>query len=299
MTDVDGRRAPALLPGLNFPSPVLTLVLAIISLLASLDLGGASVLARTASQWSGRLGGSATIVASGRDLESADAAAARAAEILGRTAGVAEVRILEPAPVDPMAARLLGLAPSAPSTAAPRMLSVRFQPGSTMTAAGATARLRGDGLSVAGDDHGPWSGPIERLGLLAAGAVAGVILVLLTLHMAVVVAAIRSAAGRRRERLTLLIQLGADASALMRPFRAHVVASTAVGACLGSGVVVALIAALAFEPTMSIRLSTCLPCVPELGGLDMIVSALWIPLAVAIAAGAGQMSAHGALRPLA
>jgi cell division protein FtsX len=299
MTGVDGRRSPALLPGLSLPSPVLTLALAVISLMASLDLGGASILARATSLWSGRLEGSATIVAGGRDLESADAAAARAAESLGRTVGIAEVRILEPAPMDALAGRLLGLEGYSPSTASPRMLSVRFQPGSSMTAGRAMARLRRDGLSVVVDDHGPWSGPIERLGLLAVGAVAGVLVVLLAIQVAFVGGAIRAMAFRRRDRLALLFQLGAGASTLTRPFRDHAVASAAAAAVLGSGAVVATIAILAFEPGIAIRLSVWLPWLPALDGLDVVASALWIPMAVATAAGAGQLAARGALRPLA
>ena len=299
MTGVtDARRAPRMLPGLALPSPGLTLLVAVISILASLDLSGASVLARTASEWSERLTGSATIVTGGRDLESADAAAARAVEILGRAGGVADVRVLDPATVDMAAGRVLGLTPSAPSTAPPRMLSVRFRPGSAMTAAQATDLLRRQGLAAAGDDHGPWTGPIERRGLFAAGAVGAIFLAVLASHAALTGAVITAAVRRLRERLGLLVQLGADTRALARPFRDHAIVSATAGAMLGSAIVVVMIAVLAFEPAMAIRLSAWLPGLPPIKGLDVIMGALWIPLAVVIAAGTGWMAARGAIRPL-
>jgi cell division protein FtsX len=299
MTDpADGLSAPRLLPGLALPSPGLSLAVAIIAVLASLDLGAASVLARSASQWSGRLTGSATIVTGGRDLESADAAVARAAEILGRTAGVANVKVLDPAPVDALAARLLGMPPQPASTPAPRVLAVRFKPGATITAARAADALSREGLVAACDDHGALSGPIERRGLLVAGAIAAAFVALLAVQAILIGQAIGATTRRLRERLLLLTQLGAAPSALARPLRDHAVVSAAVGAVLGSGAVMATTAVLAFEPGIAIRASARFPGLGPFGGFDVVVSAVWIPLALALAAGISRWAARRALRPL-
>ena len=248
------RGAPALLPGLSFPAPGLTLAILLLSLLASLDLGGASMLGRRASQWSGRLTGAATVVAAGRDLESADAAAARAAEILGRLPAVAEARVLDPAPGDALAGRLLGLAPGPPTTAPPRLVSVRSKPGAILAVDRVAAVLRDQGVTAAVDDHGAWSGPLERLGLLAAVALGALFLLLLALLVAVIGALVGRAAADRRDRLGLLVQLGAGEASLTRPFGARAVASAAAGAALGSGAVMAIGAILAFAPEAALRL---------------------------------------------
>ena len=292
------RRAPPLIPGMAVPAPGLTLSVAVISLLASLDLTGASVLARTLPQWSERLAGSATVAAAGRDLESADAAAARAAEILGRAPGVLSARVLDPSPMDALAARALGLTAGGPSGAPPRLIAVTVRGGGGPTADQAAGLLRHDGLAVAVDDHGPWSGPLERLGAVLAGAMALLLISLVAILATVAGGSARRAIRGRRDRLSLLVQLGAASATLSRQFRGRAIASTTLGATLGTGAAVLAAGALAFDPPAAIWLSARLPAMPQPMALDVLFGALWLPLAIGIAAWAAHRAARTALRSL-
>jgi hypothetical protein len=227
-----------------------------------------------------RLAGSMTVVISGRmdngALESSDAAAARAREVLSGLPGVAGVRVLEPAAIDSLLARVLRAPPSSADTGPARFLAVTFAgrgPASASTASMAHA-LGAEGLLFAIDDHGAWTGPCERLALLCAAVVALGLLA----GLAALAALAAGAAGRRIDgawsRLDLLAQLGAEPSRLARavglPMAARAALFAAAGAAAGVGLCwLRWPAASAFLP----------PAPPVVAG-----AALWL-LAAGLAAG--------------
>jgi hypothetical protein len=173
-------------------------------------------------------------------LESSDAAAARAREILGGLPGVAGVRVLEPASIDASLARILMAPPSSKDTGAPRVLAVSVAGGGSPATAPAERALSAEGLLFAIDDHGLWSGPCERLQILAAAAIGFGLLA----SIGILGALGGGAAGRRIDgvwpRLDILAQLGAAperrARAVTWPMAARAAAAGAVGAILGIGV---------------------------------------------------------------
>jgi hypothetical protein len=139
----------------------LTLLALVGSLLAVLDAAGA----RTAEAVKGRTAGAVTVAVWGRGLESAEAAAARAQELLRAAAGVRQVSLLEPDPRDRAAARTMG----APDAEAGRARILAAQAGGAGAAARLSAMLRANaiagaaGVPAAGLDTG-------HAALLALGA---------------------------------------------------------------------------------------------------------------------------------
>jgi cell division protein FtsX len=298
------RRDPALLPGVGGPSPGVTLAILFLSLIAALDLIAVAVAARTFQAWPARLAGSVTVVATGGGIESADAAAARVAEILGRTPGVSRVRVLDPAPEDALAARIMGASSGGGPTVdepdlpqpTPRLLNVVFSPGSSLSARGLTKILADQGPRVTMDDHGLWSGPLERAALVAAAAAAMLLVVLLWGVWSLVAGGVGRAFGRHAERLTLLTHLGAAEPVLGGPFRRGLTLATTVGAALGVFAAAGAGALLIWSPEAAIALAGRGVQLPPIEPFDLAAGLAWLPVAVAVGALAARVAAIAALR---
>jgi cell division transport system permease protein len=106
---------------------------------------------RTAWGLGPRLTGAATVIVRAHELESADAAAARAGEILSSAPGVATVSPLDPDPSDQIVALLLGV-PRADASDV-RLLAIGSHTSDAGFAGGLERRLRGQGLPASVADH--------------------------------------------------------------------------------------------------------------------------------------------------
>jgi len=175
------RTAPALLPGVRNRGYRLTLIVALLSFVAAVEIIAAAAAIQALRDWPGRLAGSVTLSTPGRGLETADAAAARAAEILSRDPRVAKAWILEPSPDDALAAQIMGGTVAGADNAPPRLVGVASKAGVEITAAAVLRLMGAQGVSAVADDHGWWSGPLERAALLAAAGAVALLLVLLAL----------------------------------------------------------------------------------------------------------------------
>ena len=298
------RPGPALLPGTGGLSPGVTLAILVLSLIAALDLIGVAGAGRTLQAWPARLAGSVTVVATGGGIESADAAAARVAEILGRTPGVSRVRVLDPAPEDALAARIIGASSAGGPTAdepdlpspTPRLLNVVFKPGSSLDARALTKILADQGPRTAIDDHGVWSGPLERAAMVMAGSAAILLVVLLWGVWSLVVGGVERACGRHAERLVLLTHLGAAEPVLAGPFRQSLTLSTTIGTGLGVLAATGVGALLIWSPEAAIALAGLGLQLPTIDPLDLPAGLAWLLVAVPVGALAAQIASITTLR---
>ncbi|MGH7025596.1 MAG: hypothetical protein ACREEB_18695 [Caulobacteraceae bacterium] len=140
----------------------LGLVAAVAALALILDTAGY----HAASALRPRLAGNETVVVWGHGLESADAAAARAGEILAAMPGVTAVTPLDPGPGDPLVARILG----APGKAAAdeRLLAVKANGAGEAMAARIARTLKAHDVPARAADH-VWR---DSAGERAAGIIA-------------------------------------------------------------------------------------------------------------------------------
>lgn len=297
------RSGPSLLPGAASPSPWLALAIFVLSVVAGLELVAATAAIRTAIAWSPRLAGSATVAVSGGGLESAEAAAARATEILARSPGVARISVLDLDPADTLAGRIMGLAGAAPGGEPPRLLATTFAGGEGASAAALAQNLRRENVVAAVDDHGVWTGPLERAAVVAAAGAAGLLLAMIVLVWALAAASAGAAVRRRADRVSLLLHLGATDGVILGPFRARAVGGAAVGALIGTGVAVALAAAAIWSPAVAdwinSQIAAQIGIGPGLDAWDLASAAIWLPVAVVIAAWAAGGAAKARLRALA
>jgi len=239
---------------------------------------------RAALDLAGRLGGSATVAVQGAGLESADATAARAAEILSSVRGVAQVRTLDQTASDRLIASLINSAAPGPSGDV-RLLAVSFTPRSTLSAAALSAPLRVQGVSAAIDDHRLstsrlWRGAV-LLGLGSAGAAIG----LLVATWLVARLAVRRCLDRQMSWLQLLHALGASDGLVICLVRTRLAARVAVSSAIGAAL--ALLAATAWRVAGRS---------PDIAWNDLIAGPPWILAAVMLAMIVTSLSTRAVLQ---
>jgi len=301
------RSGPSLLPGAAKPSPWLAATIFLLSIVAGLELVSATAAIRDAIAWSPRLAGSATVAVSGGGLESTEAAAARATEILARAPGVARISVLDTDPGDALAGRVMGLAGAAPGAGPPRLLATTFTGGEGASADALVQNLRRESVVAAVDDHGVWTGPLERTAVIAAAAAAGLLLVMIALVWAIAAASAGAAVRRHVARASLLLHLGATDGVILGPFRARAVGAAALGALFGTGAAAALAAAANWSPAVAdwidaqiaAQIGAPVGIGSGLDAWDLAAAAIWLPVAVAAAGWAAGGAAKARLRTLA
>lgn len=297
MTPGQRLRPPPRLLTVEGPSILLGLVLVAVSILASLVLILSAATLPTLQAWRHRLAGDVTLATAGRGLESSDAAAARIVERAAALPGVERAAVLNPRPDDVVAARLLGVRASDPDLGPPRLVAVKFRAGE-MSAEALTHALRGEGLAVAADDHGAWSGPLERAVLEGAAVAAGALILLLLIWFMLVGLGAGGAVRREADRASLLIRLGAFESTLAAPFRIRLALAGGVTALAGA-LLAAAVAGLIAWTALGAPLRGLAP-IPfgEIEARSLAAAAIWPALALVAAAWAGGSAATARLRRL-
>jgi len=267
--------------GLWLAVMILTLIGAIVSILGA--AGARAVLDRRAD-WDGSI----TIAAMERGLETADAAAARAEELLRRQTGVASVEVRDPRRDDAVIAGLMGATTS--GVEAPRFIDVRPVPGARLSQADLAAPLAAQGLAVRFDDHRRWDGPVERTALAAGGGWAALTVAAVALLAGCVLNVAGHAVRRVRKRMSLMISLGATRGMLAAQFPGPLCASAVVGALIGS-VLAAGLALWAAELLFRSQAAAI-----GFDRWDLLAAAPWPPAAALIGWLFARLGAAGALK---
>ncbi len=270
----------------------LFLFVAVMSLAAVLAMAWLSADLRAGPALRARLSGGATVAVmaprTAGDLESLDAAAWRAREILARTPGVVTAQVLTPAPGDQAIAAAMG-AGGAPS----RLIALVFVPGVTPAAPAMMAELARGGLRAAADDHNPISGPVARAVALDGIALAVAGAVLLGVLAGLTAAMVGERARRLAPRISLLSALGMTHSALMVRLTRPVVVSAGLGAIVGGA------GALAMLTLAGTRLPGVSPLIPAPDATDLLIAAAWPVLALIVALLSASIIGLGRMRRIA
>ncbi len=202
------RPAP-LLPASDQGGRLLGLVIAALCFLASLAAVSALASGRAADGWKRDLVGSATVVVRPSGLESADAAAARSAEILAGVSGVAEARALDASHVDAMIARFVGPQGLPKDVPVPRLVAVEFKSAAPASVADLNAALLADGVNATVEDHRVWTGQISHAAALAKWLAIGLSGVVIAALAAMIAAAARQVLAARHDTVEVLHLTGA------------------------------------------------------------------------------------------
>ncbi len=192
------RPAP-LLPPRDEGGRLLGFVIALLCFLAGLAAVGVLASHRAAEGWRSDLIGSATVVVRPAGLESADAAAARAAEILAGVNGVAEARALDPSRTDAMITRFVGPQGLPKDLPVPRLVAVEFKTQDPASIADLRSALAADGVNATVEDHGVWTAQIARAAATFKWSAVGLIALIVVAIGAMIGSAVRQGMAARRE----------------------------------------------------------------------------------------------------
>lgn len=243
-TTWSGPRASEVLPATRLGGPM-PWIIAIMVALTVLAAGGALALANFAERTRANLDGGLTVQIVEADPAARDAQADRAAAVLARQAGVAEVR---PVPENELAELIdpwLGAAAQSQTFAMPALIDVRLDQAADDTT---LARLRGQLARVAPaarvDRQADWLGPVfDTIGALRWLAL--VLIVLLTTASAAAVwLGARNAFDTNRETIEIVHHLGAGDMQIAGIFQRLVLVDAALGAALGALLGAAILAFL-------------------------------------------------------
>ncbi len=219
--DVNRWWPAPLLPERDGRQVTLLFVLTVLCCLASLSVIGALAAGRAAEGWKAQLVGSATVVVRASERESADAAAARAAEAMAGVKGVTEARALEREKAEALVKPFLGPDPLPADLPVPRLVAVELNRKAPATAAALEAALKAAGVDATVDDHSLWTRQIMRAGALARWVAASLFALILAAAAALIAFATRQGLATRDDLVTVLHLAGATDAFIARQFQAR------------------------------------------------------------------------------
>ena len=289
------RRRPApLLPPRDARDAALGFVVGVLCFLACLSVLAALGADRAARGWAGQLTGSATVVVRPKGDETADAAAARAAETLAGVKGVIEASALEPAKARALLKPWVGDDSVLDDLPIPRLVSVDLDPKAPASAQAMDTALKAAGVEASVDDHSLWLKDVMRAGVLARAAAAAIAALLCAAAAAVIVFATASSLAARGDLVSVLHLAGAEDRFVAGLFQARFASLAGLAGLIG-GAGAAMIGAAARVLGGGEGLTPVLP----LAWVDLLMLLPCPLIAALVAALAARATAMGILKGMA
>lgn len=213
-----GAGSAPIVPEGDIRSFALAAVIAIMTFLAGMALGGANLIQASARSWQSQVSHEATVQimpAAGLDMEKALKEAITIARSFG---GVAAARIVSRSETEQLLAPWLGSGFDMDELPVPRLVIVTLQHGARPDFDGLREALQQNVPSARFDDHQLW---IDRFVFMAHGLVAGGVLVFLLVLAAMIVTVVfatRGALSSNRHIIEVLHFIGADSGFIARQF---------------------------------------------------------------------------------
>jgi len=286
------RPAP-LLPPEDAHDGALVFVVGVLCLLACLAVVAALGANRAASGWRTQLSGSATVLVRARGDETADGAAARAAEVLAGVKGVTEADALEPEKAKALLEPWLGHDGVLDDLPIPRLVSVDLDPRAPASVDAMDKALKAAEVDATIDDHSLWLKEVLRAGTMARAAAISVAALVAAAAAAVIVFATRAGLAARRDLVSVLHLAGAEDRFIAGLFQARFARMAALAGLFGA-VGAAMIAAAARLFGGGAGLTPVLP----LAWLDLAPLILCPLAAAGIAALAARVTAMALLKEM-
>ncbi|HEX4179889.1 MAG TPA: ABC transporter permease [Caulobacteraceae bacterium] len=287
-------RVAPLLPPEDARDGALVFVVAVLCLLACLAVVAAIGADRAAHGWRTQLSGSATVLVRPRGDETADGAAARAAEALAGVKGVTEAAALEPEKAKALLEPWLGRDGVLDDLPIPRLVSVDLDPRAPASLATMTQALKAAAVDATIDDHSLWLKDVLRAGAIARAFAIGVAVLMAAAAAAVTVFATRAGLTARQDLVSVLHLAGAEDRFIAGLFLARFARMAALAGLIGA-LAAALVAAAARLAGGGAGLTPILP----LAWTDLLPLALCPLAAAAVAAAAARATAMGLLKNMA
>ena len=288
------ERSAPLLPPEDARDGALVFVVAVLCLLACLAVTAGLAANRAAGGWRTQLGGSATVLVRPRGDETADGAAARAAETLAGLKGVTEADALEPAKAKALLEPWLGKDGLPDDLPVPRLVSVELDPKAPATVDEMDKALKAAAVDATIDDHSLWLKEVLRAGALARTFAVGVAAIVAAAAAAVIVFATRAGLAARQDLVSVLHLAGAEDRYIAGLFQARFARMAAMAGLIG-----ALAAAAVISSARMLGGGAGLTPVLPLAWSDLLPLALCPFAAAGVAAAAARATAMRLLKDMA
>lgn len=258
-------------------------VIAVLCFIACLAAVSASSADRAAQGWARQLRAEATVQVRPRVGETGSTTAARAAEVLAGTDGVAEAVALDRKAAEDLLRPWLGEA-VLPDMPLPFLVTVRLDPDAPASAVTLSRALATAGLDASVDDHAQWRGDVERSAALITILAGLAFLLTAGAAASAIVYATRAGLMARRSVIETLGLAGASDAAIAWLFQRRFGLLAAGAGAVGTGLALMVIASVRFlggagglVPALPLAWSDAmiiLPCPLIAAGVAMIAARL-------------------------
>jgi cell division transport system permease protein len=236
------KTAP-LLPPADARDRLLIFVIAALCFLAGLTAVAALGANRAASGWQSHLRGSATVLVRPKTGETADGAAARAAEALSGVKGVVQAAALERQQAEALLKPWLGDQVLA-DLPVPRLVTLELDPKHPAKLGELDVALATAGIDATVDDHSLWTRDIVRAAWDARAAALAMAALLAGITASVIALATRATLTAQRPVVEVLHLSGAEDHFVAGLFQVRFAKLAAIGGVYGGAVVMVIAAVL-------------------------------------------------------
>lgn len=224
----------SIVPSATIASRALVFVIAIMTFLACLTLGGVSMINRSANDWKSDISREVTIQIKPSDDQGLDEAVRIASRIALTFDGVSKVTVLNDAATARLLEPWLGSGLLLDDLPIPKILTVSLESGAKPDFEAMRSQLAAEVSGVSLDDHRAW---VDRLTSMAITMVligTFVFALMLAATVTTVIFATRGAMAGNRDVVEVLHFVGADGAFVSRQFQSHFLILGLKGACAGA-----------------------------------------------------------------
>lgn len=228
------KRGPTpIVPPVSVSGTTLITVIAIMTFLACLTIGGVSLVRASAAQWQSQISREATIQIRPVDGQDMEAALAQAEKIASGFAGVTSTHIIDRAATARLLEPWLGTGLNIDELPVPRLVVVTIDEQSPPDFQIMRSELQNNIPGASFDDHRTW---VDRLVSMAHTTVLigmGILILMLSATVLTVIFATRGAMAGNSHIIEVLHFIGAEARFVAREFERHFFRTALKGACFG------------------------------------------------------------------
>lgn len=240
------QRPNQLIPEKTVSANALTVVIAIMSFLACLTLGGVTLVRDASHNWQADVAREVTIQVLPIDGVDTATETARAAALARKTPGITSVEVLGNEATQRLLEPWLGSGLDLSSLPIPRLIVLKLAKPGAANLDGLAARLKAEVKGAALDNHAAWAARLQSMAgvtVLAGLAILGLVFVATVLS---VVFATRGAMAVNADVVSVLHIVGAEDGFIAREFQRHFLLLGLRGGLIGAGGAAFLFATLSF-----------------------------------------------------
>ena len=229
------ERKDPIVPPANVAGRALVTVIAIMTFLAALTVGGVTLVSDTAAAWQSQISREITVQVRPDDGLDMAAALATVQRIVSATPGIRSAEVLDDAATSRLLEPWLGSDLDLDALPVPRLVVIRLEEGSPPDFAALRAAVEGAVPQSSLDDHRAWVGRLVSMARATVLVGLGVLALVLVATVLTVVFATRGAMSGNRQIIEVLHFVGARSSFIAGEFQRHFLRLGLLGAASGGG----------------------------------------------------------------